>query len=241
MGLRDRIRNLFRLFLMFTVLVAVALVSAITTIRLAIRGHQATVPDLTGVPVEKAQRALTSLGLGMDVEDKLYSQYPANQVVSQVPASGTTIKTGQHVHVLVSLGLMQANVPDLVGTSVRAARIVALQSGLTVGDVAMVHEQGTPADQIMAQDPPPASTSVRSPAVNLLVSLGNQPAAYVCPSFVGRSIKDVRQDLEKAGIPIGQVTSVPAAPAPSNTILSQSPSPGSKIGPDTVVSFQIAQ
>jgi eukaryotic-like serine/threonine-protein kinase len=226
---------------MFTVLVAVALVSAITTIRLAIQGHQATVPDLTGVPVEKAQRTLDGLGLGLDVEDKLYSPYPANQVVSQVPASGSSVKKGQHVHVLVSLGPMQAKVPELVGTSVRAARIIALERGLTVGDVATVHGQGTAEDQIMAQDPPPESTSVRSPAVNLLVSLGGQPAAYVCPSLVGRSINDVRAELEKAGFQIGQVISVPATAIAANTILSQSPLPGSKIGPDTVFNFQTAQ
>lgn len=240
MGLRDRIRTLFRLFLLFTVLVAVALVSAITTIRLAIHGHQAAVPDLTGVPVEKAERTLSSRGLGLDVEDKLYSQYPANQVVSQVPAGGTRIKTGQHVHVLVSLGPMQASVPDLVGTSVRAARIVALERGLTVGDVATVHGEGTPPDQIMAQDPPAENASVRSPAVNLLVSVGGPPAAYVCPGFVGHSIGEVRAELQKAGMQIGQVTAVPDSRA-SNTILSQTPLPGSKIGPDTVFSFQIAQ
>jgi beta-lactam-binding protein with PASTA domain len=241
MGLRDRIRTLFRLFLMFTVLVAVALISAITTIRLAIHGHQATVPDLTGAPVEKAERTLSGLGLGLDVEDKLYSPYPANQVVSQVPAGGTSIKEGQHVHVLVSLGPMQANVPNLVGSSVRAARIVAMPRGLTVGEVATVHGQGIPAEQIMAQDPPPASASVRSPAVNLLVSLGARPAAYVCPSFVGHSINEVRPELVKAGIQVGQVTSVPAASSAANTILSQSPLPGSRIGPDTVINFEIAQ
>src|ERR1039458_6779985 len=40
MGVRDRLRNLFRLLLLFTVLVAVALLSAITTIRLTIHGRQ---------------------------------------------------------------------------------------------------------------------------------------------------------------------------------------------------------
>ena len=226
---------------MFTVLVAVALVSAIMTIRLAIRGHEAAVPDLTGVALEKAQRTLSGLGLGLDVEDKLYSQYPADQVVSQVPPSGTRIKTGQHVHVLVSLGPMQASIPNLIGTSVRAARIVALQRGLTVGDVAMVHQRGSQADQIVAQDPRPENTSARSPAVNLLVSLGSPPPAYVCPSFLGRPLSAVRSDLQQAGIQIGQVTPMPVMSAASNTILSQSPLPGSKIGPDTVINFQVAE
>ena len=49
MSVRERIRTLFRLFLLTTVLVTVALVSAITTIRLTIRGHQETMPNLVGL------------------------------------------------------------------------------------------------------------------------------------------------------------------------------------------------
>ncbi len=241
MSLQDRIRSLFRIFMMLTVLFAVGLISAITTIRIAIHGHQTTVPDLTGVPADRAERTLSGLGLGISVEDKLYSQYAANQIVSQVPAAGTRIKTGQRVHVLVSLGPMQATVPNLVGTSIRAARIAALQRGLTVGDLAAVHQPGTDSDQIVAQDPAPENTSVRSPAVNLLVSLGPPAAEYLCPSFVGHPIGDVRQELSKVGLKVGQITPVAGSARPANTVLSQSPLPGSKVASDTVFTFQIAQ
>lgn len=241
MSLRDQVRTLFRYFLLFTVLVAVALVSAITTIRLTIHGRQAAVPDLAGVPVEQAERSLRSLGLGLKVEDKLYSDYPANQIVSQVPASGTSMKAGQHVHVLVSLGPMRASVPDLVGSSLRAARIVTLQRGLTVGDFATVHWPGRAPDQIVAQDPAPESASVHSPAVNLLVSLGEMPASYVCPNFVGRPVHQARQEVEQAGFQVGAMVPVEAASSPANTVVGQSPIPGSKIGPGAVFNFQIAQ
>lgn len=241
MSLRDRIRDLFRLFLLFTVLIAVALVSAITTIRLAIHGRQAAVPDLTGVAIDTADRTLSGLGLGLKVEDKLYSDYPVNQIVSQAPASGTHMKAGQHVHVLVSLGPNRASLPDLVGSSVRAARIVALQRGLTVGDYATVHWPGTSPDEVVAQDPPPETTSVHSPAVNILVSLGEQPPAYVCPSFVGRPVGEARQALEKAGFKVGQAIPVSKPSVPANTIVGQTPLSGSKIGPETVFNFQIAQ
>src|SRR5271169_3735561 len=102
MNLRNRLRTLLRLFALFMVMVAVALASAITTIRLTIHGHQATVPNLVGVPLETAQRITSALGLELTVEDKLFSdQYAANQIVSQVPPRDTRVKAGQHVHVLV--------------------------------------------------------------------------------------------------------------------------------------------
>lgn len=242
MSLASRIRALFRLFLLFTVLVAVALLSAITTIRLTIRGHQETMPKLVGMPLESAQRLASGLGFELTVEDKLYNtQYPANQIVSQMPPAGTRIKMGQHAHVLVSLGPPEVTVPNLVGSSLRVAKIEAIQRGLTLGDVAIIHWPGAEPDQVVAQDPPQASAQVRSPAVNLLVSLGDFQQAYLCPRFLGQQINDVRRAIEKAGMKVGQVTSIPTDSSSKGVVLTQSPPPGSKIGPDTLFDFQVSQ
>lgn len=242
MGLRDRLRTLSRLFLLLSVLVAVALISAITTIRLSIRGHQEIMPNLVGAPLEAAQRVTSGLGLEMKVEDKLFSaQYAANQIVSQQPPAGTRIKVGQHIHVLVSLGPPRVAVPNLVGTSLRAAQITATQRGLAVGNVAALPWAGAGPDQVVAQDPPALAANMRSPVVNLLVSRGESPPAYLCPSFVGQPLAVVRRTVEKAGLKIGTVTPVPTDAAPQGTILDQSPAPGSKIDPDTAISFQVAQ
>jgi beta-lactam-binding protein with PASTA domain len=240
MSLRERIRTLFRLFMLFTVLVAVALISAITTIRLSIHGHQEAMPTLVGAPLDAAQQVTSGLGLELTVEDKLFSaQYPANHVVSQQPPAGTRIKVGQHVHVLVSLGPPRVTVPSLMGSSLRAAQITAIQRGLSVGDVASVPWPGTEPDQVVAQDPPPSAANVLSPVVNLLVSRGETPPAYVCPNFVGQPLAGVRRELEKVGFKIGQITPIPSNAGAKGTILNQSPPSGSKIGPESVFSFEV--
>jgi beta-lactam-binding protein with PASTA domain len=242
MTLRAQIRRLFRLFLLFTVLVAVALISAITTIRFTIHGHQETMPNLVGMTLEAAQRGAGNLGLIMKVEDKVYSTLqPANQIVSQEPPAGTRIKAGQHVHVLVSLGPPRVAVPDLVGSSLRAAQIAAVQRGLSVANVAALPWPGTEADQIVAQDPAPSATTVHSPAISLLVSLSEEPPAYLCPHLTGQPLAIVRRQIEEAGMKVGQVTPFPAQNVPTGTILAQTPAPGSKIGPDTVFTFQVAE
>jgi len=241
MSVRDRVRSLFRLFLLFTVLVAVALLTAITTIRLTIHGRQESMPNLVGTSLESAQRVTSGLGLELIVEDKLYStQYAANQIAQQMPPPGTRLKIGQHVHVLVSLGALQVSVPNLVGASVRAARITAMDRGLTVGDVAVVYWPGDP-NQVVAQDPPAATTEVRSPAVNLLVSGGEAPTAFLCPQFIGQPLAQVRHVLEKNGFKVEQVTPVTTDGGSAGIILTQSPPAGSRIGPDTAFSFQVTQ
>lgn len=241
MALRDRIRKLFRLVLLFTVLVAVALISAITTIRLSIRGRQESMPQLVGAPFEAAQGVVSELGLVLKVEDKVFSgRYAPDQIVSQQPPPGTRIKVGQHVHVLVSLGPPRVAVPNLMGSSLRAAQISTIQRGLSVGNVASLPWPGTEADQVVAQDPPPAAPDVRNPAINLLVSQGDPPASFLCPSFVGQPLAKVRHELEKANLRIGGVTPITTDAAPKGSILFQSPAPGSRIGPDVLFTFQVA-
>jgi serine/threonine-protein kinase len=241
MGVGNRLRSSFRLFLLFTVLMAVALLSAITTIRLTIHGRQENMPKLVGVSLESARRITSGLGLELKIEDKLYStEYPANVIAQQMPPPGIPLKMGQHVHVLVSLGAPQVTVPNLVGESVRAARITAIQRGLTLGDIAVIPWQGDP-DLVVAQDPPPAAAKVRTPSVNLLVATGEEPPAYLCPRFIGQPIADVRRVLEKNSFKVGQITKVATDGGSRGVVLTQSPPAGSKIGSDAVFSFQVAQ
>jgi serine/threonine-protein kinase len=242
MSLRGRIRSLFRLFLLFTVLVTVALVSAIMTIRFTIRGHQETMPNMVGLSFDYAQRMATGLGLEMKVEDKLFNtQYPPQGIDSQMPPPGTRIKIGQHVHVLVSLGPPQVVIPNFLGTSIRAARITAIQRTLTLGDIVGVHWPQSEPDLVVAQDPPPESAEVRSPAVDILVSVGEAPEAYLCPRFVGQPIAEVRRSLEKAGFKVAGVTSITTESGPRGIVLTQSPAAGSKIGSDAAFSLQVSQ
>lgn len=242
MSLRDRVRSLFRLFLLFTVLIAVALLSAITTIRMTIHGRQETMPRLVGTPLDAAQRLASGLGLDLKVEDKVFSsQYPANQIVSQMPPPGTRIKMGQHIHVLVSLGTPAVTVPNLVGASVRAAKIAAIQRGLTLGDIAVVHTAEGDADQVLAQEPPASPTEVRTPAINLLVSAGQQPPSYLCPTFTGMPLAKAQDTLQKGGFKVGQISPITGDPKLKDIILGQTPAPGSRITPDAVFSFQVVQ
>jgi serine/threonine-protein kinase len=228
--------------MMLALLATVALASAITTIRLSLRGRQETMPQLVGAPLEAAEKVVAEMGLAVRVEDKVYSpKYASGQIVSQQPAPGTRIKAGQNVHVLVSLGPPRVTIPDLTGSSLRAAQINALQRGLSVRNVAVVPWPGKEADQVVAQDPAPASTDIYSPAINLLVSSGESPPAFLCPNFVGRPIAAVRKELEQAKLKIGNVMPIPTPTAPKGTVLFQSPPPGSKIGPDVAFTFQVAE
>ncbi|HEV2424007.1 MAG TPA: PASTA domain-containing protein [Terriglobia bacterium] len=256
MGLLSRIRSIFRLLMLFAVLATVALVSAVTTIRLTIHSGEEKAPNLVGLSLQDAERRAGSLGLGIKVEDHLFSgKYAENHVASQAPNPGDSTKAGQDIHVLVSLGTPRVPVPDLVGESVRAAQVTAVQGGLTLGDVAAVPWSGVAADGVVAQEPPPTAQPARSPAVNLLVSLGEPAPEFVCPDFTGITVARASSQIKAAGFTVADVkvaapqspppptNAAPPAQAPaseSGTIISQSPVPGSKVQAGAVFSFTVA-
>ncbi|MGH7967544.1 MAG: PASTA domain-containing protein [Limisphaerales bacterium] len=236
------VRKVLRLIFLAAVLMTVAVVSAITTIRLTIHGRQETLPSLVGMPLEQARNTVRTLGLGLEVEDRLYNdKIAADAVVSQMPGPGTSIKPRQDVHVLLSLGPQKVSVPDLIGRSLRAARITAVERGLTIGDVAALYWPQDQPYHVVAQDPPPATTDLQSPAVNFLVSLGPIPIAYLCPNFQNKPVGMVRSELQQAGFQNIKVTQAQVQGALQGNIIQQLPLPGSKVTPETVFEFQVAQ
>jgi beta-lactam-binding protein with PASTA domain len=81
------------------------------------------VPRITGLAQTPALRRLNTLGLRPTVVYVRSSQ-PANRVVSQSPAQGTTLRRGSHVRVNVSTGpnpQPNASVPNVVGQDQAAA------------------------------------------------------------------------------------------------------------------------
>jgi beta-lactam-binding protein with PASTA domain len=248
----------FRFVLLGLVLVLVALVSALTAMRLAIHGSEVAVPDLVSKAPAEAKRMAEGRGLEVSVERQYYSStIPEGKIVSQSPAAGTHVRRGWQVRVAASLGPQRAEIPDVVGESERAAQINIRRRGLDISEVARVAIPDSSSastiaiDQVISQSPPAKASGISAPKINLLVNAAPRPEAFVMPSFVGQLLGGVTSIVQDAGMHLGSVTvaappaegSVPAAAAPtpsaSSFIVSQSPAPGEKIVAGGAVNFVV--
>lgn len=242
MSFRSKARALFRFVFLLAILGTVALISFVAAIRFTVHGPQETLSNLTGQPVQQAERALEARGLELIVEDHLYSStIPLDGIISQMPAPGTSVRSGQHVHVLISLGPPMVKVPDLLGTNFRAARVSAIQQGLTIGDIASLYWPGSERDEVIAQEPPASAKDVRSPALDFLVSLGDPEPAYVCPSFIGRNVTTAKRELSGAGFKNLQIANISSPGSAAGTVIKQVPLPGTRITPDIAFNLQVAK
>ena len=120
MTFRERIEWLSRVALLVFILASAAFLSAITAMRIAIHGREATMPNLVGKNVGEASKMLSSSGLVLRVADHVYNDLPINVVVRQTPPPGMLMKQSQLAHVVLSLGQRQLQIPLLEGNTLRA-------------------------------------------------------------------------------------------------------------------------
>lgn len=223
------------------ILTSVAFLSAITAMRFAIQGREVSVPDVVGKKSEEAQGILQGRGLGMKVEDRLYNAAPVDTIVRQSPASGSRVKIGQFDHVVVSLGPQKATIPSLTERSVRAARIELLRSGLQAGEISSAYLPGYEQDAVIQQDPAPGKSDVSSPHVDMLVSLGARPLAFVMPDLMGMNLAEAEQRLTASGLHIGKINVTAEPGAAHGTILGQNPLHGGRVELGSPVDLQVAE
>ena len=232
-------KRFFRVMLLGLEMVAVMLLSAAITLRIALHGHEVKIPDFAGMSMADASHAALRAGVGLHIEDRFYSTTePVGWILSQTPAAGTTVRHGWQVRVTVSLGPQQVTVPNVVGQPVQEASSNLRRTRLELGTLAHLGAPGDP-DMTLAQTPQP-NAGVDQPVVNLLLSSTARAAnGFVMPSFVG--MKEIAASQWAAGMGLKVVTRTTeiSAPPPADP---EQPAParaGSKAASsDSVVAAQ---
>ena len=249
----------FRFVLLALVLLLVAMASALLAMRFAIHGSEVTVPKVVGLTPAEAERAMTGLGLTLIVERQYYSaDVGEGKLMSQVPAAGMKVRRGWQVRAAQSLGPQRVAIPDVFGQSERAADLNIRRRGLDIGAVAYLQMPGVPADQVLAQSPPPNASGVSVPRIDLLITAPPPPQSFVMPSFLGQPLGSVNLVLLDAGFHVGSVTAAPPVqdttqgainisaqslappqPSPASIVVSQTPAPGQRVSAGAMVNFEV--
>lgn len=241
MTMAERLQWVFRMALLLFILSSVAFLSALTAMRFAVQGREVPMPDVVGKGAIPAQQILRGRGVGMKVEDRIFSNLPVDTIVRQSPPPNMRVKTGQSAHVVLSLGPQKVTIPQLTDRSLRAAQVELLRGGMQLGEVSSAYLPNGLADTVTQQDPAPGNTEVTGPHANLLVSLGPRPAAYVMPELAGLSLAEAQAKLGSAGLRLSKLSPVPAPDSTSGTVVGQTPARGQRIDSSSTIELQIAE
>jgi beta-lactam-binding protein with PASTA domain len=249
--------NFFRVVSLLTLLVAIALLAAITTMHFAIHGAEVDVPSLKGMTVADARNVTAGLGLNLNVDNRYYSgDVAAGHILTQSPSPGTVVRREWQVRVSESLGPQKVDVPDIVGLQQRVAELQLRRVGLEVGTAAHLPTAKAATGTVLAQDPPAHAQDIAQPTVSLLVAAPDDetPDGYVMPNLVGLPVLSAEIALSKVGIkpatpvyqsvpvaPVGSGNAPPVLPIKPGSVIAQSPAAGTRVDQSTIVKLTAAK
>jgi serine/threonine-protein kinase len=228
--------------LMVAILFVAGILSALTAMRFAIRGREVSVPSVIGKTEEQAAETLRKSGLVLKVSSKRFSsEVPEGQVLDQIPPTGTRLKTSRTVKVLLSLGERRFAVPNLLGTSLRAAQLMLTQRRFAVGNTLYTHTSIGEPSTVAYQTPRPGTLEGSDPSVNILISLGPPSEFFIMPDLIGKPAESVMSRARVEGFSIGKVSYRNYPGVEPGVVIQQKPQAGHRLSKTEIILLDVSQ
>lgn len=239
---RDKLSRFSSIALMIAILVVAGGISAITAMRLAIRGTEVEVPPLMGKTEDEARKILEDNKLLLRVSSRQFSlSVPAGRIINQNPPAGTSLKTSRSVKVWLSVGDPKYKVPSLVGSSLRAAKLTLGQRNFTLGNASVTHMATGDPLTIQQQFPQPGSQEGADPAVNVLLSAGPIEEYFVMPDLVGKPVDVVAGRARVEGFQLGKATYRKYSGVEPGVVTQQRPQAGHRLSKNDTILLEVSQ
>ncbi len=225
------------------VIAALAAVLVITGIVLAIvltggGGTMVAVPNVANLSEADAQRALETAGLKMTVSDQfayITVEGDAEGVVkSQDPASGTNIKKGSSVEVVLTKAF---HIPDVTNMKLDDAKNVLSTNRLTLGNVTEVASADNQKGIVLSQDP--AGNALSHPGIAVNLSVGKGVEMVGVPELAGKTQDDAVNALTVVGL-IASVKQQSSDTVPAGKVISSDPAANTQVAKGSTVTVNVS-
>lgn len=201
------------------------------------------VPNIVGRTVPEARELLESKGLRFASDKRVYHEtVPAGRIISQDPRPDQPAKEGRTIFGVVSLGPEFVQVPDVVGLSLREAKLAITQEALVLGTVQDAFDPNVPTGFVISQSPEGNTRLTKRASVDLVVSKGTEPVTTLpLPDFRGLPLADVRTRLAELGLQLGNTVPDFSATVPADHVIDQNPPPETQVETNFAIDFVISQ
>lgn len=174
--------------------------NAVVTVIVSQGPELVTVPEIAGLPLERAKRELTEAGLTPGREThEFHPEIPQGSVIAADPPAGSERRPDSAVALTVSRGV-EIPVNDVRGLDVAAATDALTRQGFTVETAEETVHSEHPPGTVAELSPGPGEPAARGDAVTLTLSEG--PEMIVVPDVRGRDESEGRRILEEAGFEV---------------------------------------
>ena len=166
-----------------------------------------TVPNVEGLTQDAATTAVTAAKLAVGtVTQQTSNTVTTGKVISQDPASGSSVAPGSPVNLVISSGPQMVTVPNVEGLTQDAATTAITAAKFTGGTVTQQASNTVATGKVISQDPASGSSSAQGSPVNLIISSG--PQMVTVPNVEG-----LTQDAATTAITAAKLTGGDRHPA----------------------------
>ena len=167
------------------------------------------VPDLSGMNSDQAKQALESKGLKATAGTAEYSNnVPVNHVMRQNPEAKTEVSKGDTVTYILSLGVENGDVPNVVGMDAVEATNALQNAGFGVSKGTDEYSSDVASGRVVSQNPKGGIKTEKGSTVTIVVSKGTEPkpeptpADPKVPNVVGKTAEQAKKALDDAGFKV---------------------------------------
>jgi eukaryotic-like serine/threonine-protein kinase len=221
----------------------VFLLAAYSAFSLFVRSGVTSIPEVQGLSEEGARALLSDQGLATTrdaAEDRYDGQVPFGQVVEQRPRSGSLVKRGSAVQLVLSRGPNQAAVPSVLGESAQSAQVALVAAGFAATELYNVWNRHDAAGQVVMQDPPAGTNAAPASQVRLFVAIEASGSTFVMPDLVYRGYDEVRVFFHARGFRFGSIKFEPYEGVAAGTVLRHFPLAGHTLRRHEPISLVVA-
>jgi beta-lactam-binding protein with PASTA domain len=199
----------------------------------------ATVPNVEGLTEAAATAAIIDAKFMMGTVAQQISNTVTNgRVISQDPASGSSVAEGSPVNLVISSGPQMLAVPNVEGFTQDAATTTITGATLKVGTIAPRTSNTVATGKVISQDPASGSSLAQGSPVNLVISSG--PQMVPVPNVEGLTQAAATTAITGATLKVGTVTQQTSDTAATGCVISQDPASGSSAAQGSPVNLVIS-
>lgn len=195
-------------------------------------GSMTAVPAVTQLPLDDAEASLHARGLTTTVAESFSETVTKGLIISSEPASGTALRKGTAVDLVVSKGKERYDAPDLVGTAASAAKETLAKNNLTLGTQRSAFDEKIAKGKVVSQEPQAGTALKKGTAVAIVVSKGREPIDI--PDLRNTPIDEAAQRLRSLGLTVSLGEPVNDDAVAKGRVLRQDPAKGTLFRGETV-------
>ncbi|MDE5862727.1 MAG: Stk1 family PASTA domain-containing Ser/Thr kinase [Lachnospiraceae bacterium] len=235
-----------------TVIIAILIIVAIASISGGFKSKEPTTEkisteeeilkmiDVVGMTEEAALDALIEKGIPYEIEREYSETFKEGIVISQSIDDDTVLQEGDRVKLIISKGIEEINVPDVVGKSLEEAKSLLTAAGFVV-DEREEYDEEIEKDTIISQTPDGNTTAAKGSTVTIVISKGEEVKVAKVPDLKDKTVQEVEEALSAVKLKLGTVYQEYDGNVKEGKVIAQTPKSGMEVKEGSTIDITISK